>query len=172
MSARAGNINVHLVPFPRSLFPIACFPCSPTLEGQSTPSAYSSRAGGEACRRQTAARKEKTFLLSLPHMPTCIGRSEEFISDFQLRRRARWPSFLWGDGESVAFGSPSRKGLGGGRTVFSLGAGVQFAEYTVKRVLQPLQDVGFALPKKTKPQTHRKRESLKSALTFTDLILS
>lgn len=35
-------------------------------------------------------------------------------------------------------------------------------------MLQPLKDVGFALPKKK----IRKRESPKSALTFTDLILT
>lgn len=52
---------MHLAPFPLSLFSVAHFPYSPALEGQSTPSAYSSQAGGEVCRRQTAARKEKTF---------------------------------------------------------------------------------------------------------------
>lgn len=55
----------------------------------------------------------------------------------------------------------------GVKPYFPPGAAVQFAEYAVKCVLQPLQDVGFALPKKKKM-----RESLKSALTFTDLILT
>lgn len=89
-------------------------------------------------------------LLSLSHVPTCIGSSEKFLSSFQLCRRAVWPGFPWAGRESVAFGSPSRKGCDGGVTLVSLGAVVRFAEFTLSMCLSRCGMWGLHCQKKKK----------------------
>lgn len=120
MSTRAGNTSMCiLLPFLCHFSLLPAFPIPQPWKDRAHP-AYTA-AGLEvksAGGKQLPARRRPS-LLSLPHMPMCIGRSEEFISDFQLRRRAGWPSFLWGDGVSIAFGSPSCKRLDGGETILS-----------------------------------------------------
>lgn len=119
MFARVGNISLCiLLPFlcHSSLLPI--FPILQPWKDRAHPVHTAVRQEVKCAGGKQLPAKRRPSLLSLPHSLTCISCSEEFISNFQLHRRARWPSFLWGNEGSVAFGSPSCK------TMFSLEAAV------------------------------------------------
>jgi len=149
MCTRAGNTSMCiLLPFLNHFSPLPSCPIPQTWKDRAHLAHTAARREVRLVGGKQLPARRRPSLLSLAHMPMCICHLEEFVSNFQLCRRVGWLSFLWDDGESVAFGSPSYKGLDGGKTVLCLGIAVQFAEYMVKYVLQLLQDVGSALPKK------------------------
>lgn len=101
------------------------------------------------------------FPVFLPHLPMVLGHSPEFTSNFQPCTGPGWPSF--GVMEKTLPLHPAKGevelicAFPGGKAVFPWGKSHIFPggsgeilQNTAKPARQPLQDVGFALPRKIK----------------------